>query len=186
MENDKINTLFETLENQFDIEVPNSGHHNRFLEKLQQQQMEQQTASRGAGFWKPLFAVAASIVLCFSIFTVMQQQDPELRDLASVSPELSRTQDFFTIAIESELTSLEAERSPETEEIINDALKQLNLLEADYNDLKADLTENGDDKRIIHAMISNFQTRIDVLQTVLDQIEEIKQFRLTESTTNNL
>jgi hypothetical protein len=50
-------------------------------------------------------------------------------DLASVSPELSETQDFFTITIENELKKLNKERSPLTERIINDALKQIQILE---------------------------------------------------------
>ena len=43
--------------------------------------------------------------------------------------------------------------------------------------LKEDLTISGDDSRVIYAMISNFQSRIEVLQNVLQKIEEIKQLK---------
>lgn len=186
MKKDNINTLFIRLENEFDIDMPNSGHQNRFLEKLKQQHTIADSSPQKINYWKPFLAVAASIVLCFSIFTFMQQQEPEIKDLASVSPEMSRTQDFFTLAIQNELATLEAERSPETDELINDALKQLRILETDYEKLKTDLTESGDDKRVIYAMISNFQTRISVLEQVLENIEEVKQFNTNASNQNTL
>lgn len=99
-----MDNLFGRLENEFDVDMPNSGHQNRFLEKLKQQNtIAENTIQQKSNYWKPFLAVAASIVLCFSIFTFMQQQEPEINDLASVSPELSRTQDFFTLAIQNEL-----------------------------------------------------------------------------------
>lgn len=184
MKKDNIDSLFKKLENEFDINSPNSGHQNRFLEKLKQQNVAD--ASPKANYWRHFLAVAASIILCFSIVTVMQQQEPELEGLASVSPELSRTQDFFTLAIQNELAMLETKRSPETEELINDALKQLHVLESNYKKLEKDLTESGDDKRVVYAMISNFQNRIDVLEHVLENIEEVKAFENNKSNYNTL
>lgn len=186
MKKNNMDKLFERLENEFDIDTPNSGHQNRFLDKLKQQNTIANNSSQRTTYWKPFLTVAASIVLCFSIFTVIQQQEPDLKDLASVSPELSKTQDFFTLAIENELAALELERSPETEELINDALKQLSFLEANYDILKNDLSESGDDKRVIYAMISNFQNRIDVLKNVLENIEEVKQYKNNKSNHNTL
>lgn len=186
MKKDTIDTLFERLENEFDIDIPNSGHQNRFLDKLKQQNTVANKTNEKSNFWKPFLAVAASIVLCLSLVAIIQQQEPEIKDLASVSPELSKTQDFFTLAIENELTLLENERSPETEELIDDALKQLNVLELNYEKLKVDLTESGNDKRVIHAMISNFQNRIHVLNHVLENIEDIKTFKNNKSNHNTL
>ena len=73
------------------------------------------------------------------------------------------------------MATLDSERTPETESIIKDALNRIDLLEKEYATLRVDLTESGDDKRVIYAMISNFQNRIDLLQNVLKQIEEVKQ-----------
>lgn len=51
-------------------------------------------------------------------------------------------------------------------------------IEYDYSLLKDELVTKGEDKRIIQAMIANFQMRIDLLTTVLDKIEEVKQIKL--------
>lgn len=177
MKKDSINDLFENLEGGFDIEMPNIGHEQRFLDKLNQQTQVVEQTPKKTNYWKPFLAVAASLVLCFSVFTIMQPQESELMDLANVSPELEQTQSFFTTAIAEELSALEAERSPETEEMVNDAMKELKILEKEYNALKIDLTESGNDKRVIYAMIANFQNRINVLKTVLKHIEEVKNFK---------
>ena len=113
------------------------------------------------------------------------QNESEVSGLASVSPELSETQDFFTATIENELKRLNQERSPLTEQIITDALEQIKLLETDYQHLKTDLTESGNDQRVIYAMISNFQSRIDILNTVLEDIETIKELKINTNDTKN-
>ncbi|HKK12858.1 MAG TPA: hypothetical protein VJ945_08490, partial [Flavobacteriaceae bacterium] len=181
---DSLETLFENLKNDFDVESPNTGHELRFLSKLKGEETKVFQLKRSKqSFWKPLMAVAASIILCLSIFAIIERQ-PEAKDLASVSPELSETQKFFTTAINHELASLNSERTPETDKIINDALARIYLLEKEYKKLKVDLAESGDDQRVIYAMISNFQNRIELLQDVLKQIEEVKQLNQDNNENN--
>ena len=177
MKTKKLETLFENLKNEFDIEEPNTGHELRFLSKLKGEDTTVlELKYNKFRFWKPLVAVAASIMLCAFIVITVQERS-EVKDLASVSPEQSETQEFFTAAIAKELTTINEERTPETETIINDALERITLLEREYESLKVDLTESGDDQRVIYAMISNFQNRIDLLQNVLAQIEKVKQLK---------
>ncbi|WP_178985696.1 hypothetical protein [Winogradskyella helgolandensis] len=177
MKKDNLESLFDNLKDQFDVETPQNNHEQRFLEKLKANDTTSTEIKKQSGFnWKPYLAIAATIVICFGLFTTLQQQ-PEEFDLASVSPKMSETQNFFTVTIENELKKLNKERSPLTEQIISDALIQIQLLETDYQKLKTDLTESGKNQRVIYAMISNFQTRIDILNTVLEQIETVKQFK---------
>ncbi|WP_353778682.1 hypothetical protein [Winogradskyella sp. 3972H.M.0a.05] len=171
MNKDTIETMFDNLQNEFDIEIPNDGHEARFLMKLESD--NNTTTSSSKTYWRPLLAVAASLVICLGLFGVFNQ-DPEVVDLASISPEYSKTQDFFTVTLNSEIAKLEAERTPETELIINDAMDRISRLENDYEKLKIDLTESGNDRRVIYAMITNFQNRIELLQTVLNYIEQTK------------
>ena len=185
MQKDTINDLFENLKGEFDINEPNKGHELRFINKLKGDAIVSDASKKSSGFnWKPFLAIAASIVICLSVFMTLQNE-PKALDLASVSPELSETQDFFTATIENELKKLNKERSPLTENIITDALKQIQILETNYQNLKTDLTESGNDQRVIYAMITNFQNRIDILNTVLEQIEEIKQLKTNTNEPNN-
>jgi hypothetical protein len=177
---DNLDTLFKNLSNEFDLAEPKSGHQQRFLDKLknQDEKVVSLTKSKNTRFLKPLMGIAASIALIISVFMSLQNNDME-RDLASVSPEMATTQTFFTNAIADELLKIETEASPETQKLVEDAMKQMNILETNYTKLKQDLIDSGDDKRVIFAMITNFQNRIDLLQNVLQQIEEVKQLNNT-------
>ena len=177
MKKDNIEQAFENLQGEFDVEIPNLGHQERFLSKLNTvNSKEVRTVSKLFKLWKPLLATAALIVLCFSLIGILNQQ-PDNNGLASVSPELSKTQDFFTSTIANELNKLNKERTPETKTLIEDALKQLKILEDNYELLKKDLNESGDDKRVIYAMISNYQNRIEVLQSVMERIDAVKELK---------
>lgn len=179
MKKDIIENIFENLHDTFDTEVPNAGHEHRFLDKLQAKNKSITKKGRDTfNFWNSFIAIAASVIICVSLFTITQQDD-EIKGLASVSPELSETQNFFTNTITKELAILNSERTPETSVLIDDAIKQLNILETEYETLKTDLTESGNDKRVIYAMVTNFQNRINVLQNVLQNIENFKLLKHT-------
>jgi hypothetical protein len=175
MSNDSLDKLFEQFKNDFDLEEPQENHHDRFLNKLNNYQKSFKRKPKSIS-WKPILSIAASILLLLTI-TIGYQNSDDSRDLASVSPEMAETQDFFTSTIEVELKKITDESSPETQSLINDALKQMKILENDYESLKKDLTESNDDNRVIYAMISNFQKRIDLLKNTLEQINTVKQLK---------
>lgn len=185
MEKDTLEELFKNLEGSFDTQNPSAGHEDRFLEKLNDSAFNE-TKKSSKFNWKPFLAIAASVVICLSVFKTVNAQ-PDVMDLASVSPEMSETQDFFTATIEAELKKLNQEKSPLTKKIIEDALNSIESLEEEYESLKVSLTDNGNDQRIIYAMINNFQSRIDILNSVLEEIENLKQLNIsTDETTNTI
>ena len=175
---DKLDDLFKTLQHDFDVEEPNAHHEDRFLAKLKHQNtVKQPTAIKNSySFIKPIMAVAATVILLLTLTFAFQTEDNPT-DLASVSPEMAKTQSFFNATIAQELKELEKENAPEVQPLIQDALKQLNILETDYNNLKQDLNKSGHDKRVIYAMIANFQNRIEILETVLETIDTVKQLK---------
>ncbi len=168
---DKLEKIFKELENQFDVEEPNIGHFSRFEAKLNK--------GKKSNFlfklW-PLIAVAASVFLIFGVWLGTSFSTKGM-ELAKVSSEMGETQNFFVSTIEKELAMIEKERNPNTEKLINDGLQQLNKLEKEYMALTLVLKESTEDKRIIYAMIANFQQRIEVLQSLLTQIEDVKQLK---------
>lgn len=50
-------------------------------------------------------------------------------------------------------------------------------LDIEYTKLKEDLNISGKDKRVIFAMVSNLQQRIDILNNVLARIDEINELK---------
>ncbi|HLU51914.1 MAG TPA: hypothetical protein VKZ42_07090, partial [Flavobacteriaceae bacterium] len=64
-----------------------------------------------------------------------------------------------------------------TQKIIEDGLIQIQILETEYQNLEQDLIKSGNDQRVIYAMIKNFQTRIEILEAILEQTETIKKLK---------
>ncbi len=167
---DKLQQFF--LENTFDFHEPHSGHLERFERKLHQKSVQKKS-------WKWL-SIAASVLLLVG-FWLGNNHQKETIDLASVSPKMAETQNYFTSTITQEIKEVEKYRSLATEKVIEQALDQLEDLEDNYKRLVADLTKNGYEKRLIHAMINNYQERLLVLETVLEQIEIIKNPKESEN-----
>ena len=159
------------FKNEFQTQQPAEGHQLRFIKKLENLQYEKKEKFN---FWRPFSIAASFLILIYMGFTLLYQQ-PTQADLASVSPEMEQTQNFFTTTINNELANLKNEISPLTQTIIDDALLQMENLEKEYDNLKTDLVKSGNDKRVIYAMITNFQNRISLLENVLKQIEIIKE-----------
>jgi hypothetical protein len=176
MKKDTIDKMFDSLEGTFDVHQTPDGHQKRFLDRLNSQQEVKQERK----WWKPL-SIAASIVVILGIgFSLMKTPEPS-GELASVSPEMEQTQTFFVSTINNEIDKLKSFETPETKQLIDDALTQITKLEEEYQQLKIDLVESGNDKRVIYAMISNFQSRIDLLEHVVAIIEDIKNLKLNEN-----
>jgi hypothetical protein len=174
MKENNLNTIFENLRLEFDVEEPNAGHEKRFLTKLNNQNREVITLSQPtSNFWKPFLSIAASVILLVTIVIGINKSNKP-NDLGSVSPEMAKTESFFKTTISAEMEKLNNELTPEYQDLIVDALFQIEILEQNYNKQKQDLAISGNDARVISAMISNFQDRIDILTNVLNQIEELK------------
>lgn len=185
MKTDNLEELFQGLD--FDVAEPTAGHQQRFEEKLRGNSKKNLSSSGVIPLWLPWMTVAACFLLAVIIFgNVYGPGSNNQGELASVSPEMAETQDFYASVIKKELYKLEQEKTPETEAIVLDALKQLEILENDYTRLKTDLVKSGQDQRVIYAMISNFQKRIDLLNQVLEKINNINTLKITPHENNLL
>lgn len=166
--NEKLDQLFENLENQWDIHELDDHHITRFSGK-----MALKKRKRNFGLF---YAIAASVVVLLGI-TLFYPKDDKHQELKFASKETKQTDSIFTVLIEHQLEKIEAKKSPENEKIINDALLEMRKLDSDYEKIKHELEVNGESKPIIYAMINNLQTRISFLQNVLQHIEETEKLK---------
>ncbi|MEO9571938.1 MAG: hypothetical protein ABJH82_07030 [Polaribacter sp.] len=161
---DKLHQFFS--ENEFDIQEPHSGHLERFERKLNHSNTINRTS------WKWLSA-AVSVVLIVGFWLGSNHQKSQL-DLADISPKMEEVQTYFVSTINQELKTIEKSRNLDTESIIENALEELEELEDEYKLFVLELTQNGQQRKIISAMIKNYQQRLDILENTLKQIEQIK------------
>jgi hypothetical protein len=159
----------------FDREEPPVGHFERFQKRLDEP--AKGGSFRGVVKFFPWFMAAASILLLLFVSTIkINETNKAGIELAQISPELKETQGFFESTIRKEIAQIESAKNPENQKIIEDGFTQMKKLEENYQKLTLELKESGENKRVIFAMITNFQQRIDVLQTILLQLEELENF----------
>lgn len=167
---DNLEKKFKELANQFDTEEPTIGHFDRFEERLKIKK-KTKVIQWNPNTWKWL-SVAASVLLLVGFWFGSYSATSGM-ELADISPEMEETQSFFMSSIQQEVEKINLQRDDSNSQIIDDAFTQLKVLEQNYEELTIALEDTSDDKRIIYAMISNFQQRIEVLQNLLLQLEEI-------------
>lgn len=174
MKEKELKEVFEKLKDTFDSEEPAAGHQERFLDKLGDQHHGIVLQNTRRSYWKPFSIAASLLLLCAIGISVYSTQGSIDENVAEISSEVSNTQFYFASLIEEQVRQMESESSPETKDIIEDTMIQLKKLEADFAILENDLRNGGNSKMLLSAMITNFQTRIDLLQDVLSQIGDIK------------
>lgn len=170
--NDKLSYYFRNHKDEFDIEEPTIGHFNRFEEKL-----KRGNQSNSFPFRKILILAAAASVVLFIGIGIGFNFSEKNRELAEVSPEMRETQTYFSSVINQELEKVKAQKTTYNEKVISDAMAQLQLLEENYTKLTYELYKSNEDQRIIYAMITNFQQRIQLLETLLNQLDTINQLK---------
>lgn len=161
---------FKKNRERFDFSEPNIGHFERFENRLKK---EQKTSSNRTSFKWQWLAVAASVLLVFGYWLGNQNLNQSL-ELGDVSPKMEETQNFYMATIQKEMDQISNKRNDSNQKIIDDAFKQLDILEANYQRLTLELKESNADKRVVYAMIANFQSRLTVLQNLMDRLEEFE------------
>lgn len=173
MQKDTVDNLFKNLKGSFDLEHPLEGHEVRFLEKLHTKNQVKTLPKKNRFRY---FGIAASLVIFIGLGLLYKNSMRSVAEqVVAISPEIAKSESYFSNVIQQEINKLQNEKSPATQKIIEDTMAQLSKLEINYQKLENDLIAGGNSKLILSAMITNFQTRIDLLADVLEQIDEIKK-----------
>ena len=166
-----IEQYFEKNKGKFDLNEPDAGHFERLRSKLKDQDKD---SGGRESFSYYLMAIAASVLLVFGYWLGNYNSSDKGLELADVSPQMEETQNYYVSSIRKEMEQINTRRTDLNSSIIDDAFSQLEILETNYQKLTLELRESGADKRVIHAMITNFQNRLFVLQNLMDQLEELE------------
>lgn len=171
MNNEKrnIDEMFSRFNGEWDIDEPAAGHEDRFFDRLAGKK------KKTSLLYKIAVPAAAAIVIMLGIMLTFNPKTEN--NTVAMSPKAKETQVYFASIINKELEKVQKENSPETKKIVQDALVHMQLLEKDYDKITHDLAQKGENKQLIHAMITNFQTRISFLEDVLVKIENVKKIK---------
>jgi hypothetical protein len=169
---DDLEKLYSDKHRDFDLKEPDAGHFERFQARLKARDQKKSKVI----YW-PWLSVAAALLIIFGIWYGKDLNPNKGLELADVSPKMEETQSFFMQTIQKEIKAIEKNKNPENQKVIDDAFAQLDILEKDYKQLTLELKVSNEDKRVIFAMITNFQKRIEILQNLMEKLEEIERLK---------
>ncbi|MBP0903609.1 hypothetical protein ACFSKN_03395 [Mariniflexile gromovii] len=154
------------------------NHQKRFLKKL----------DAALPVEKPKFnwlKIAASIVvllgMSFGAYNFFKQDMPvpnnvvtqsvETKTLGDVSPGLKKVEDYYLASINFELSKIEY--TPETKELFDGYVVQLEELDKEYKRLSVELTQSGPSELTVNALIDNLKFRLSLLYRLRAQLKEL-------------
>jgi hypothetical protein len=171
----RIEELIRSKRGEFDDREPSDGHFERFSFKLATR-LHAGSAKRSILPYLLKAAVVTLLVTLSSLWTFDHFVRPNLKktmSLSEVSPEYREVESYYVQQVnfmENEFTSLDLS-SPEQKDAL---MKEMASMDSVYTELQKELKANPNDQRIIDAMIKHYQTKIEVMSYILDQLKEIK------------
>ena len=171
----RIEDIIKSSRGEFDDREPSDGHFERFSFKLATR-LHAGKAKRSILPYLLKAAVVTLLVTLSSLWTFDHFVRPNLKrtmSLSEVSPEYREVESYYVQQVnfmENEFTALDL-TNPEQKEVL---MKEMASMDSVYTELKKELKANPDDQRIIDAMIKHYQTKIEVMSYILDQLREIK------------
>ena len=158
------------------------NHQNRFLKKLDD---ALPIESKSKFNW---LKIAASVVvflgLSFGAYNFLKQETPipdntiantktvETKTLGDVSPGLKKVEDYYLASINLELSKIEY--TPETKDLFDGYVVQLEELDKEYKRLSVELTQSGPSELTVNALIDNLKFRLNLLYRLRAQLKELK------------
>lgn len=159
---------------EFDYAEPGNGHFERFAEKLHRTNI-------GKRFSIPYYLKIAVVLILVSISSILVyeyirpvNQNTYEYTFGKISPEYREVEDFFIHTINTRYEKLDNLNvgDAEQKEMIKKELKEMdNILE----NLSRELKNEPNNEKLINAMIQHYQMKLEIMNSIINQLEEIKQ-----------
>ena len=184
MKIDKLESFILREREHFDTGVPNPNAWNAIEQKLDAD--AQDSLPRRIQLWSFVRVAAAVLALLIaggiigSYITQVRANDPSLA-LQEIAPELSDLEEYYNQEVSQRMQQLAS--YDEDQSVASD----LQELDAIMQELKQDLLHapKGSEEQIIGAIIKSYQTKIAILERVLDRIQSTNP-KATQSNNNEI
>jgi hypothetical protein len=172
-----MNNIDETIRRNrgfFDDAEPAEGHFERFSYKLGVRFGVKRKINIG-----PYLLRAAAVTLLLtlsSLYTWEHFIRPESSKmtLSQVSPEYREVEKYYVQQvnmIEEEIFGSGLGASDEQKTMLQEELSNMDIT---YKELQKELKANPNDERVINAMIEHYQTKVEVMTYILNQLKQVR------------
>jgi hypothetical protein len=160
----------------FEDREPSEGHLERFERMLEARFGTITTVRRSIVPYLLKAAVVTLLVTLSSLWTWDHFIRPESKRMAlgDVSPEYREVENYYIHEVnlmEDQISSVEFVSDKEHKDMLMSEIKSMDSV---YVQLQKDLKANPDDERIINAMIEHYQTKLEVMTFIINQLKALR------------
>jgi hypothetical protein len=159
----------------FEEAEPSKGHFERFNRKLE---VRFQTTSVKRSIVPYLLraAVVTLLVTLSSLWTWDHFIRPgrTRMTLGQVSPQYKEVENYYLHQVnmmEGEIVNVDLKNNPGQKVML---MKEMKSMDSVYVSLQKELKANPDDERIINAMIEHYQTKLEIMTYIVNQLKTIR------------
>jgi len=174
-----MNTIEEIIRSNrdfFEAGEPSKGHLERFSRKLELRFGSMTPVKRSIVPYLLKAAVVTLLVTLSSLWTWDNFIRPDRTRMAlgDISPEYREVENYYLHQVklmESEIGNIEFMNDQEHRDMLMNEMKDMDSV---YVHLQKELRANPNDERIINAMIEHYQTKLEVMSVIVNQLKAIR------------
>jgi len=165
----------------FEDQEPSEGHFDRFSVKLEIR--HQKMASRRSIVPYLLRAAVVTLLVTLSSLWTWDhfiRPGSSRMTLGQVSPQYKEVENYYLHQVslmEGEIVNMDHSQNPEQKEML---MTEMKSMDSTYVSLQKELKANPNDERIINAMIEHYQTKLEVMTYIVNQLKGIRNENLNK------
>ena len=170
-----IEDIIRSKKDFFEDAEPSEGHLERFNRKLE---MRFQVAPVKRSI-VPYLLKAAVVTLLITLSSLWTwdhfiRTGSSRMTLGQVSPQYKEVENYYVHQVnmmEGEIVNVDLKNNPDQKVLL---MKEMKSMDSTYVSLQKELKANPTDERIINAMIEHYQTKLEVMTYIVNQLKTIR------------
>lgn len=159
----------------FEDAEPSEGHLERFNMKLERR-FQAAPVKRSIVPYLLRAAVVTLLITLSSLWTWDHfiRTGSSRMTLGQVSPQYKEVENYYVHQVnlmEGEIVNVGLKNNPEQKTLL---IKEMKSMDSTYVSLQKELKANPNDERIINAMIEHYQTKLEVMSYIVNQLKTIR------------
>lgn len=172
-----LDNIIRNNKDRFNEMEPPEGHMERFQQRLEKYNKKSPTLHVSFSAGIILKAAVVSILVVLSSLWVYEHinepDQPQQIVLKEASPEFREAQIYYSSMVQKKYSQIKDFnfKNSEQKEML---LQELNTMDSIYVNIKKDIKEHPNDPRVLNALIRHYQMKLDVMNRILEQLNQIQ------------
>lgn len=163
---DQLEKIIIGIKDEIENEEPHQGHFERFEMKLNN--LPKNKTKHWIGY---ATSFAAIVLICLFLFAPKRQV--QKLTLSDLSPQYADVEYYYTSTINKQTTKLVNLNSlTGGDQSIQMLIEEIENYDKMYDQLCNDLNATPNDERVINALITYYQTKLEIINKILNEIEK--------------